>query len=54
MRVTVEGAPVALSPLEYRCLSYVMHHAGRVVPPTELLSTSTATATTATRTRSRC
>ncbi len=37
MRVTVEGAPVALSPLEYRCLSYLMHHAGRVVPPTELM-----------------
>ena len=26
-----------LSPLEYRCLSYLMHHAGRVVPPTELM-----------------
>ena len=37
MRVTVAGAPVALSPLEYRCLSYLMHHAGRVVPPTELM-----------------
>jgi DNA-binding response OmpR family regulator len=37
MRVTVEGAPVTLSPLEYRCLSYQMHHAGRVVPPTELM-----------------
>lgn len=37
MRVTVDGVPVALSPLEYRCLSYLMHHAGRVVPPTELL-----------------
>jgi DNA-binding response OmpR family regulator len=37
MRVTVDSAPVALSPLEYRCLSYLMHHAGRVVPPTELM-----------------
>lgn len=37
MRVTVDGAPVALSPLEYRCLSYLMHHAGRVVPPGELM-----------------
>lgn len=37
MRVTVDGGPVALSPLEYRCLSYLMHHAGRVVPPGELM-----------------
>jgi DNA-binding response OmpR family regulator len=37
MRVTVDSAPVALSPLEYRCLNYLMHHAGRVVPPTELM-----------------
>lgn len=37
MRVTVDGTSVALSPLEYRCLSYLMHHAGRVVPPTELM-----------------
>ncbi|MBR0679479.1 response regulator transcription factor [Roseomonas eburnea] len=37
MRVTVEGVPVALSALEYRCLSYLMHHAGRVVPPTALM-----------------
>jgi DNA-binding response OmpR family regulator len=37
MRVAVDGAPAALSPLEYRCLSYLMHHAGRVVPPTELM-----------------
>jgi two-component system OmpR family response regulator len=37
MRVAVEGAPVPLSPLEYRCLGYLMHHAGRVVPPTELM-----------------
>jgi DNA-binding response OmpR family regulator len=37
MRVTVDDVPVRLSPLEYRCLSYLMHHAGRVVPPGELL-----------------
>lgn len=37
MRVTVDGDPVPLSPLEYRCLSYLMHHAGRVIPPTELM-----------------
>jgi two-component system, OmpR family, response regulator len=36
MRISLRGAPVALSPLEYRLLSYLMHHAGRVVPPTEL------------------
>ena len=37
MRITVDGDPIALSPLEYRCLSYLLHHAGRVVPPTELM-----------------
>jgi DNA-binding response OmpR family regulator len=37
MRVTVDEVPVSLSPLEYRCLSYLMHHAGRVVPPGELI-----------------
>lgn len=37
MRVTVQGVPVALSPLEYRCLSYLLHHAGRVIPPGELM-----------------
>ena len=37
MRVLVDDAPLALSPLEYRALSYLMHHAGRVVPPTELM-----------------
>jgi DNA-binding response OmpR family regulator len=37
MRVTVDDAPLSLSPLEYRCLSYLMHHAGRVVPPVELM-----------------
>ena len=37
MRVSVDGAPLDLSPLEYRCLSYLMHHAGRVVSSGELL-----------------
>jgi two-component system, OmpR family, response regulator len=37
MRVTVDDVPLSLSPLEYRCLSYLMHHAGRVVPPGELM-----------------
>jgi DNA-binding response OmpR family regulator len=37
MRVTVDDVPINLSPLEYRCLSYLMHHAGRVIPPTELM-----------------
>lgn len=37
MRITVDGDPITLSPLEYRCLSYLMHHAGRVVPSTELM-----------------
>jgi two-component system, OmpR family, response regulator len=37
MRVTVDEMPVALSPLEYRCLSYLLHHAGRVIPPGELM-----------------
>lgn len=37
MQVTVDGRPVTLSTLEYRCLNYLMHHAGRVVPATELL-----------------
>ena len=37
MRVTVNGVPVTLSPLEYRLLTYLMHHQGRVVPAPELL-----------------
>ncbi len=37
MRVLVDDAPLPLSPLEYRALSYLMHHAGRVVPPVELM-----------------
>jgi len=36
MRVTVGGVPKPLSPQEYRLLSYLMLHAGRVVPQQEL------------------
>jgi DNA-binding response OmpR family regulator len=36
MRISVNGAPVNLSPQEYRLVSYLMHHAGRVVPQMEL------------------
>lgn len=35
-RVTKGGIPVDLSPLEYRLLHYLMHHAGRAVSQTEL------------------
>jgi DNA-binding response OmpR family regulator len=37
MRVMVDDVPLHLSPLEYRCLSYLMHHAGRVISPAELM-----------------
>lgn len=37
MRVTTEGRTLALTPLEYRLVSYMLHHKGRVVPGTELL-----------------
>lgn len=37
MRVLSEGNPVPTSPLEYRLISYLMHHKGRVVPPHELI-----------------
>jgi len=36
MRVTQDGQPINLSPQEYRLLSYLMHHAGRVVTQIEL------------------
>lgn len=38
MRVSLNGAPLALTPLEYRLISYLGHHRGRIVPPTELQS----------------
>ena len=36
-KVTLDGAPVKLTSHEYRVLSYLMHHRGRVVPQTELV-----------------
>lgn len=36
MRVSVDSVPVQLSPQEYRVVSYLMHHAGRVVSQLEL------------------
>lgn len=36
-RVTLNGAPVRLTSLEYRLLSYLMHHQGRIVSRTELV-----------------
>ena len=36
-RVTVDGNPVKLTSHEYRLLSYLMHHSGRVVSRTELV-----------------
>lgn len=36
MKVTVAGVRISLSAQEYRLLSYLMHHAGRVVSQTEL------------------
>lgn len=36
-RATVNGEPVKLTAHEYRVLSYLMHHQGRVVPRTELV-----------------
>jgi len=37
MRITRDGVPVNLTPQEYRLMSYLMLHAGRVVPHTELI-----------------
>ena len=36
-RVTVDGQAVKLTSLEFRLLSYLMHHQGRVVSRTELV-----------------
>jgi two-component system OmpR family response regulator len=36
-RVTKDGAPVRLTAHEYRVLSYLMHHIGRIVPQAELV-----------------
>ena len=37
MRVMIDGINVAVSPLEYRLVAYLMHHKGRVVSPGELI-----------------
>jgi two-component system, OmpR family, response regulator len=34
--VSVRGVPIALSPLEYRLVAYLLRHRGRVVPQHEL------------------
>ncbi|MFC6196592.1 response regulator transcription factor [Ponticaulis profundi] len=36
-RATIKGQPIKLTAHEYRVLSYMMHHQGRVVPRTELV-----------------
>lgn len=37
MRISRDGVPLTLTPHEYRLLAYLMLHAGRVVPVTELI-----------------
>ncbi len=37
MRITRAGVPLNLTPQEYRLLSYLMYHAGRVVTQGELI-----------------
>ena len=37
MRVMVDGSNIAVSPLEYRLVAYLVHHQGRVVPASELI-----------------
>ncbi|KAB2882059.1 MAG: response regulator transcription factor [Pseudorhodoplanes sp.] len=37
MKVTLRGVPVALSPLEYRLIVYLLRHRGRVVSQHELI-----------------
>jgi DNA-binding response OmpR family regulator len=37
MRVSLGEEQVAVSPLEYRLIGYLLHHKGRVVPPSELI-----------------
>src|SRR5262249_50380890 len=37
MRVMVDSTNIAVSPLEYRLVAYLLHHKGRVVPPSELI-----------------
>lgn len=35
-RLTVDGAPISLTSLEFRLLAYLLHHVGRVVPQAEI------------------
>jgi DNA-binding response OmpR family regulator len=37
MRVSVDGVPVPVSPLEYRLLAYLIHYKGRVVSAGEIV-----------------
>jgi two-component system OmpR family response regulator len=37
MKVSMNGTSLAVSPLEYRLVAYLLHHKGRVVPPGELI-----------------
>ena len=52
-RVSVDGAAVKLTSHEYRLLSYLMHHSGRVVPAARSSIISTIRISIAIRTRSR-
>ena len=36
MKVSLRGVPIALSPLEYRLIAFLLRHRGRVVPQHEL------------------
>ena len=36
MQVSVDGIPIKISPLEYRAMSYLLHHHGEVVPFREI------------------
>lgn len=36
MRISVDGRAIPLTPLEFRIVSYLLHHKGRVVPSVEL------------------
>ncbi len=36
MRISVDGRGVQLTPLEFRLVSYLLHHKGRVIPSVEL------------------
>lgn len=36
MRVSVDGAPINVTPLEFKLLNYLLHNRGRVIPQEEL------------------